>query len=100
MTGQSWSGRGRGEPGLNVIMSERRRLLDLAYRMLGDANEAEDVVQETFARWLQADAESRTQRRHSVQHVARPAAGIAANRTDNDPDGCASRAPEGGRTSS
>lgn len=41
-------------------------------------------------RWLQADAESRTQRRHSVQHLARATAGIIADRADDDPDRCAS----------
>jgi RNA polymerase sigma factor (sigma-70 family) len=32
-------------------MSERRRLLNLSYRLLGSLAEAEDVVQETCARW-------------------------------------------------
>jgi RNA polymerase sigma-70 factor (ECF subfamily) len=36
---------------LSTVMEERRQLLNLAYRLLGSATEAEDVVQETYARW-------------------------------------------------
>ncbi len=70
MSTPSSPGSGRPDPGLAAIMSERRQLINLAYRMLGSLAEAEDAVQETYARWY---AMSRRQQ----EAIASPGAWMA-----------------------
>ena len=48
---ESEPGHDRPDPGLRAIVSERQQLTNVAYRLLGSLTEAEDAVQETYARW-------------------------------------------------
>src|SRR5437868_3919637 len=63
MSTRSGPGRGRSDPGHravdsavdsavnSAVLGERRQLINLAYRLLGSMAEAEDAVQEAYARW-------------------------------------------------
>ena len=60
MSTESETGDGLLDPSVSAVMSERRQLTNLAYRLLGSLADAEDVAQETYARWF---AMSRQQQR-------------------------------------
>jgi DNA-directed RNA polymerase specialized sigma24 family protein len=48
------------EPAIDAeVIGERRHLMSLAFRMLGTVAEAEDAVQETYARWYRMSEDER-----------------------------------------
>jgi len=59
MTAELEPGGGRLDPGLVAVISERRQLINLAYRLLGSLADAEDVAQETYARWYALSPEEK-----------------------------------------
>lgn len=46
---------------LDAVMLERRRLIALAYRLLGTLEEADDAVQETYLRWYRLTEQERAE---------------------------------------
>jgi RNA polymerase sigma factor (sigma-70 family) len=47
------------DPGTSVVTSHRRRLINVAYRLLGSLADAEDAVQEALIRWYALAPEDR-----------------------------------------
>ncbi|MET8640435.1 RNA polymerase sigma factor SigJ [Streptomyces sp. NPDC004675] len=61
---------------LTAVFGERRALLNLAFRMLGSSYDAEDVVQETYARWYALSEEDRRGIRTPMAWLVRVASRI------------------------
>lgn len=65
-----------GDESLTTIFSERRVLLNLAFRMLGSSYDAEDVVQETYTRWYALSEEDQHAIRSPMAWMVRVASRI------------------------
>ena len=65
-----------GDDGLAAFLSMRPRLFGIAYRMLGSAAEAEDVVQDVWLRWQTTD---RSVVRDAAAFLATTATRLAIN---------------------
>ncbi|MBG6106087.1 RNA polymerase sigma-70 factor (ECF subfamily) [Micromonospora vinacea] len=65
---------GRADRAVDAFVTHRNLLFTVAYEMLGSAADAEDVLQETWLRWADADlATVRDQRAYLVRITARQA---------------------------
>ncbi|MEU3771808.1 RNA polymerase sigma-70 factor [Streptomyces sp. NPDC032472] len=72
--GGSGSGRAGADPATEAFVAHRNLLFTVAYEMLGSAADAEDVLQETWLRWVKVDlAQVRDQRAYLVRITTRQA---------------------------
>nr|BFF10206.1 hypothetical protein GCM10025699_15090 [Microbacterium flavescens] len=61
---------------VDVLESERRGLIGLAYRMLGTVADAEDAVQETYVRWYRLTDDERADIRNPAAWLTRVASRV------------------------
>lgn len=59
MTVQLPKGSNQPNPSSNTVRSTQRQLINLAYRLLGSRADAEDVVQDAYARWYAMSQQQR-----------------------------------------
>ena len=64
------------DDGLSAFLAARRRLFGIAYRMLGSASEAEDLLQDVWVRWQTTD---RTAVRNPVAFLITTTTRLAIN---------------------
>ena len=65
---------GRPDPATETFITHRNLLFTVAYEMLGSASDAEDVLQETWLRWVDVDLDTvRDQRAYLVRITTRQA---------------------------
>src|SRR5262245_20711561 len=70
--GGSTSRDGRPDPATEAFLAHRNLLFTVAYEMLGSAADAEDVLQETWLRWVKSDVgQVRDQRAYRVRITTR-----------------------------
>ncbi len=73
-TGASGAGASGTDPATDAFVAHRNLLFTVAYEMLGSAADAEDVLQETWLRWIEVDpAEVRDRRAYLVRITTRQA---------------------------
>ncbi len=74
--GGSMGGDGRPDPATEAFLAHRNLLFTVAYEMLGSAADAEDVLQETWLRWIGVELGTvRDQRAYLVRITTRQALG-------------------------
>src|ERR1700754_3287416 len=74
MSGDDMSGGDRPDPATDAFLAHRNLLFTVAYEMLGSAADAEDVLQETWLRWVGVDlATVQNQRAYLVRITTRQA---------------------------